>query len=199
MSETGVPITPGTGAASIASELTNGFYFQQVEIYGGGGASVMTVNPDGSINSSIVGTVKITGSVQASFSPTGNQSVSGTVGASIIGAVPVTLYTTPSSLVSGVTSVITGTASVLVLAAPTGVQRNYITQVLVTNGSATSTFVDVVDNGQIIYSGYAAASGGGFSASFPAPLKQPTSGLGLFVFSSVQASIVVSASGYTAP
>lgn len=44
----------------------------------------------------------ITGSVQGSFSPSGNQSVSGTVGASIIGSVPVTIAgPVPSQSVSG--------------------------------------------------------------------------------------------------
>lgn len=52
----------------------------------------------------------ITGSVQGSFSPSGNQSVSGTVGASVIGTVPITqsgtfitsiISTVPSSVIVG--------------------------------------------------------------------------------------------------
>ena len=132
-------------------------------------------------------------------SSTANQSVSGTVGASIIGAVPVTLYTTTGSIVSGVTSVITGTASVQVLVPPVSGQRNYITQVLVTNGAAVGTFVNLYDAGNVIYAGYAAASGGGFSASFPFPLKQSSVAGNLSAAAITQSSIVVSASGYTAP
>ena len=84
-----IPITTGSGTASVAAETVGGISYQQIEVYGGGGASVLSINPDGSLNASIVGTVIITGSVQGSFS-TANQSVSGTVGASIIGAVPIT-------------------------------------------------------------------------------------------------------------
>lgn len=137
-----VPITPGTGASSVAAEL--------VGFQGG----------------------------------TWNQNVN-----------------TRSSLISGAPSVITGTASVLVLAAAPSGQRNYITQVLVTNAAATAAVVNLVEpGGAVVYSGYAAASGGGFSATFPSdsPLKQPTSVLALHAQSSAQASILVSASGYTA-
>lgn len=120
----------------------------------------------------------------------GSPSISGTV---TVGAITIQ----PSSLVSGVTSVMTGTTSVLVLTAPPATQRNYVTQILVTNAAAAGTFVNIVDNGQVIYSGYAAASGGGFSASFPTPLKQSTSVLALYAASSVQSSVVVAMSGYT--
>lgn len=190
-------ISGGTGGGSVSGTV---------------GASIIGLPPVNVVGTpSISGTVNIGsvtgGSIPITISSLAvaggllNVAVQQTVnsGVSVIGAVPVTLYTTPGSIVSGVTSVITGTASVLVLAAPTGVQRNYVTQILVTNGSSTSTFVDIVDNGQIIYSGLAAASGGGFSASFPVPLRQPTSALGLYVLTPTQASVVVSASGYIAP
>lgn len=253
MSQTPVPITGGSGSSSIAAELVGSTSYQQIEVYGGGGSSVLGINPDGSIKVSVIGNIFIGGSVltvgtvaanqsvsgtvgasiignipvvvQGSVatviiggsiltSSTANQSVSGTVGASVIGTIPVTqsgawttsvvggpvtLYAPTTSLVSGVTSIMTGTASVLVLAAAAGGQRNYVTQILVTNGAATATFVDVVDNGAIIYSGYAAASGGGFSASFPAPLRQPSTVSALYTATRAQASVIVSMSGYTAP
>lgn len=226
MSESPIPITPGSGGASVASDLVSGNNYQQIKVVDGalGSINAWKINTDGSAQVSVIGTISVSviGAVPVTFAASSNQSVSGTVGASIIGTVPVTgfpanqsvsgtigasiigivpvaLYTTPGSIVSGVTSVITGTASVLVLAAPTGVQRNYVTQLLVTNGAATATFVDVVDNGAIIYSGQAAASGGGFSASFPVPLKQPSVASGLYVTTRSQASVIVSASGYTAP
>lgn len=110
----------------------------------------------------------------------------------------VTPYALTSSLVSGVTSVMTGTTSVLILAAPTGNDRNYVTQALVTNAAAVGTTVSIVDNGNIIYTGFAAASGGGFAANLPAPLRQPTSALGLYVVSSIQASVYVSMTGFKA-
>lgn len=248
MSQTPVPITGGTGTSSIAAELVGGTSFQQVEIYGGGGASVLSINPDGTVNASIKGTVTITGSVQGTFTPSGNQSVSGTVGSSIIGTVPVTfvnssisgtvnvsglqgasvsgtvgasvigtvpatqsgawsasvvggpitLYAPTASFVSGVTSVMTGTASVVLLQTAAGGQRNYITQVLVTNAAAVGTTVSLIDAGNVLYTGFAAASGGGFSASFPVPLRQSSITGSLGVVSSVQASVYVSANGFTA-
>lgn len=107
-------------------------------------------------------------------------------------------YAFPASLVSGVTSVITSTSSVQVLApAPAG-SRNYITNVLVTNAAAVGTTVQLFDAGNVLYSGYAAASGGGFAVSFPAPLKQSSIAGNLSALSTVQASVFVSASGYTA-
>lgn len=281
MSESAVPITPGTGGASIASDLVSGNNYQQIKVVDGtlGSNNAWKVNSDGSAQVSVVGTVIITGSVQGSFGSPANQSVSGTVGASVLGTVPVTFvagsnhsvsgtvgasilgavnfqfsqnvtggdsdsatqlnipvgplstsfapigganyvynggtwdrlrgnsvigvlvtpYTFPSSIVSGVTSVITGTASVQVLLPAAGGQRNYITQILVTNGAAVGTFVSLYDGGNVLYSGYAAASGGGFSASFPSPLKQSSIAGNLSVAAVTQASIIVSASGYTAP
>lgn len=105
----------------------------------------------------------------------------------------------PASFVSGVTSVITGTTSVQVLVPATVGQRNYITNVLVTNAAAVGTVVQLYDAGNVIYSGYAAASGGGFALSFPIPLKQSSVAGNLSALSTVQASVFVSASGYTAP
>jgi hypothetical protein len=234
MSESAIPITTGTGAASVASDLVSNYNYQQIKVVDGtlGSTNAWQVNSDGSAQVSVVGTVIITGSVQgsftppanqsvsgtiaaniqgsvatviiggsisASFTPPANQSVSGTVGASIIGAVPVTLYTTPGSIVSGVTSVITGTTSVQVLAPASGGQRNYITQILVTNGAAVGTFVNLYDATNVIYSGYAAASGGGFALSFPSPLRQSSIAGNFSALTTTQASVVVSASGYTAP
>lgn len=84
-----IPITNGAGNSSVAAEEISSQKYQQIKVVGGevGSTSVMGVNPDRSINVSVVGTVNVTGSVVAA----GNQSVSGTVGASIIGIVPVQL------------------------------------------------------------------------------------------------------------
>lgn len=277
MTTTGIPITEGSGTASVATELVGGNSFQQVEIYGGGGASVLSVNPDGSINASIKGTVIISGSVMSQgfnspgSSVTGNPVLIGTIdsngsvqglksgqnldnttatgilgiqlissggrslsfqgnngdgsgtnatpnsanvvpwnmvfngvqwdrmrGSSAIGVLT-TPYAFPNSYVSGVTSLITGLASVQVLAPAAAGQRNYITQLLVTNGAAVGTFVNIYDATNVIYSGYAAGAGGGFSISFPSPLRQSSIAGNLSVASSIQSSIIVSASGYTAP
>jgi hypothetical protein len=113
-----VPITPGSGASSVAGEVVGGLNYQQIQVYGGGGASILGINPDRSINVSVVGTLiasvsgttgasvigivpvqlsnssvitVIQGSVAVAFAAAANQSVSGTVGASVIGHAPVVI------------------------------------------------------------------------------------------------------------
>lgn len=145
-----IPISTGSGQASVATEQVGNFQYQQIKVVGGevGSTSVMGVNPDRSINVSIVGvptvgaiivggvSATITGSVVAVWKdssviavstgsvvavPTGNQSVSGTVGASIIGAIPVQLSNTSVITVwnnSSVIAVVTGS----VVTIPTGNQ-----------------------------------------------------------------------------
>ena len=216
MSTTGLPITQGSGQSSVATELVGGNSFQQVEIYGGGGASVLTVNPDGSFKASIIGTPtvlvsgtpSISGAVTIVGSSIPNGSVSGTIGASIIGLVPVSV-TAPlpassvsailapySASVQGITSVMTGTTSVLVLGAPSGTQRNYITHILVTNAAVVGTTVTIQDGASILWGGWAAA-GGGWSENFNPPLPQPTSVKALYATSSIQASVFVGINGFT--
>lgn len=51
-----VPITVGTGSASIAAEVVANLQYQRIEVLGQGGASVLAVNPDGSFNASVIGT-----------------------------------------------------------------------------------------------------------------------------------------------
>lgn len=93
-----IPITQGSGQTSIASEKIGNIDFQQIEVYGGGGASVLSINPDGSLQASVIGvqTTRITGSVAvaiisgsiaATFTPPANQSVSGTVQIDVRGSV----------------------------------------------------------------------------------------------------------------
>lgn len=216
MAETPVPITVGNGTASIAADLVSGNLYQQIKVVDGtlGSNTALKVNADGSITASIYGNITVT--------PAANQSVSGTVGASVIGLTPVAVtnlqgasvsgtigasilgavnvqYANPGSLLQGVISApITGIASVILLAAPPASQRNYISHLLVTNSAAVGTVVGLVDNGVVIYAGYAAPNGGGFSSSFPIPMQQPGTNKGLYVVSSVQASVYVSASGYIA-
>ncbi len=118
-----------------------------------------------------------------------------------IGFAGVTPFAAPASYVSGVTAAMTGTTSTSLLAAPTTGLRNYITQLLVTNSHATvGTFVSIQDGngGTTIYEGYAAPLGGGFSISFPIPLKQPTLATALYCADvTTGANVIVSASGFT--
>lgn len=219
MTQTPIPITGGTGTSSVAAELVGSTSWQQVEIYGGGGASVLSVNPDGSFKASIIGipTVSFTGSPSISGAitivgttiPPG--SVSGTVGASVIGTVPVTqagawtisgsvltLLAPTASLVSAVTSIITTTSQTSVLATAPGAQRNYVTQMLITNAGLVGTQVNIMDGPNVVYAGYAAASGGGFALSFPAPFRQATLAQSLDVKAITTTSITAAMSGFTA-
>jgi len=82
-----IPISYGAGTASVASEKIGNNDYQQIKVVGAetGSTSVMGVNPDRSINVSVVGAVQVTGSIVT----VGNGSVSGTLGASVIGWVPI--------------------------------------------------------------------------------------------------------------
>lgn len=244
MSQTPVPITGGTGTSSIAAELVGATSWQQVEIYGGGGASVLSINPDGSIKASIIGvaTVSFSGSPSISGAVTvvgnpsisgtvniaGNPSISGTVniagtpsisGTVLLGAAPsiygnisgsvvgfqggtwstsvVTFIAPKASWISGVTSVITGTAQTSVLLAAGGSIKNYVTHIMCSNGAAVGTFVDIKDGGgNVLYSGFAAASGGGFSSHIYPPIVG-SANKSVDAQPRVQASIIVAMTGYT--
>jgi len=91
-----IPISTGTGAASVAAEVVSGLQYQQVEILGAGGSSTLGVNPDGSFRASIIGVpnINVTGSIAAIQSGTQITSIvssipsSVLVGASIFGQLP---------------------------------------------------------------------------------------------------------------
>ncbi len=91
------------------------------------------------------------------------------------------------------------TAHDLLAAGGAGV-KNYITQILVTNEHATvGTLVDIIEetSGDILYTGYAAPIGGGFSISFPTTLVQLTSNKKVqAICATTGANVTVSISGY---
>lgn len=114
-----IPISIGSGAASVAANAISGLQYQQIKVVDGTDASTnkWVVNSDGSAQVSVVGIIQttasgagsviavlqsssligvVTGSVVAL--PTGNQSVSGTVGASVLGWVPI--QTSNTSVIS---------------------------------------------------------------------------------------------------
>ncbi len=74
-----IPISVGSGAASVAAEAVAGLQYQKIEVYSTGGTTAWTIAPDGAGLVSIVGTVPVTGSIVAL----------GTIGASVIGWVPI--------------------------------------------------------------------------------------------------------------
>ena len=86
-----IPISNGTGESSVAANAIGGLQYQQIKVVDGTDASTnkWRVDADGTARVSVMGVVNISGSVIAV--PTGNQSVSGTVGASVIGHAPVVI------------------------------------------------------------------------------------------------------------
>lgn len=109
-------------------------------------------------------------------------------------------YANPENFVSGTTAAMTGTTSTQLIAAPAAGLRNYITQIIVTNSHATvSTFVTIRDGdgGTVLYQAYALAAGGGFSITFPVPLRQPTTATRLDVKNETTgANTIANATGY---
>jgi hypothetical protein len=93
------------------------------------------------------------------------------------GGVALATYPFPAQPVSGYNAnIAVNTAVDIIAAVPT--KTIYITQILVTNAHATvGTLVSIQDSLNVkVYVGYAAPAGGGFSISFPTPLKMPTAG-----------------------
>lgn len=204
-----INVTPGTGK-TVATETIGGIEYGQVKIIDGavGSSSVLAfVNAGTAIPVSIMGVAKVS-FTGGSSSVVGVVSVSSIVGSlpagtALIGGITsvagtVTTYAQPDSYVSGSPSIIVTTASIQVLPAPGSALRNYVTNILVTNAGLVAATVNIVDVGNVIYSGYAAASGGGFSATLPVPLKQPTANIGLYAATSATTSVIVAVSGYKA-
>lgn len=109
-------------------------------------------------------------------------------------------YAVPERFVSGVTASITGTGNTSVIASPGGSLRNYITQLLVTNGHATvGTYVNIKDGTTSIYSGYARQAGGGFALTFLVPLRLTAATALQAANETTGSDTRVSASGFIAP
>ncbi|MDD5406988.1 MAG: hypothetical protein PHE73_08640 [Sulfurovaceae bacterium] len=145
------------------------------------------------VNGGLAGSLSVGGTVATNVAITDNpvnigaQGVSADVSAvtttrkaqliaDLLGKLVVQPYALPQQLVSGATSDITNTTATTIIA---GVASNYlyITHILVTNSHATvGTFVNITEetSGTVLYTGYAAAAGGGFSITLPTPLKVPT-------------------------
>lgn len=111
-----IPITQGSGASSVASELIGNDQYQKIKVVGGetGSTSVWGITPDGSAKVSVIGVVNIAGSV-ASI-PTGNQSVSGAVTAPP-GSVMM-IAQLPGSILATSATVLPGSVSGAVTAPP---------------------------------------------------------------------------------
>lgn len=89
------------------------------------------------------------------------------------GKLVVAPYSIPENMEYGVTAAITSTSATEVLAAAASGISHYITQLTVTNSHATvGTVVEIRDGtSTVLHRGYAAPAGGGYTATFPVPLK----------------------------
>ena len=121
--------------------------------------------------------------------------------ADLVGKLIVLPYANPENFVSGaITTPMTGVTSTLLIAAPAGSLRNYITQITVSNAHATvGTDIVIQDGsgGTTLYTIPAASVYGGAVLTFPTPLRQPTAATGIYCANvTTGASTKVSASGY---
>lgn len=202
-----VPITFGSGQASIAGDTVGATTYQQIKIQDGtiGGTTGLIVNADGTLNARISGSVLSAGS-------TFNGSVSGTVGASVIGVVPVQLSNSSvialiqgSVAVAGtVTAVASGNQSVSGTVGASIIGTVPVTQGGPINASVSGTVgasiigtvpVNIVAGGS---TGSVAANiqgsiaaviiGGSIAASFTPPANQSVSGT---VQTDVRSSVAV--------
>lgn len=119
-----IPITTGQGQASVATEQIGDVQYQKIKVVGGqtGSTSVMGINPDTSINVSVLGTVAVTGSIVALGSPSisGAVNVSGSVLLGNSNASVITVSQSSSILAVPVGSVVTVFQSSSVIAVATG-------------------------------------------------------------------------------
>ncbi len=112
-------------------------------------------------------------------------------------------YANPENFVSGVvTTAMTGTTSTALtgMGAPAAGLRNYITSCLVSNAHATVGTDMVLQDGSggtTLATMPAAPGYGGASATFPTPLRQPTTATGIFIANvTTGASTKASCAGY---
>lgn len=107
-------------------------------------------------------------------------------------------YANPENFISGVTaSGIVNTSDRQIIAAQSAGVRSYINTILVTNAHASvGTVVHIKDGSTKVYSGYAAANGGGFSVSLPTALRLSAATAVNAACATTGADVWVSLTGY---
>jgi hypothetical protein len=81
-------------------------------------------------------------------------------------------FSISENYVSGFTAAVVNTTDTAIIAAQGAGQRIYVTSIAVFNSHATvSTVVEIKDGSTVVFRGYALAAGGGFTVSFPTPIK----------------------------
>jgi hypothetical protein len=118
--------------------------------------------------------------------------------ADLVGKLIVLPYANPENFTNGTTAAIVDTTTTSVIAAQGAGVRTYITQITVTNSHATvGTFVKITDGAStILWEGYAAAAGGGATASFPTPLRGTANTAVNAICVTTGANVIASVSGY---
>ena len=189
----------------------------QLSVSVDGGSLTAQISSTATLNTNLVQVGSATINLGAGTGGTGTQRVivdssqlSALGQAAMAASVPVTIasdqstvpiaYALSSTSVSTAIGPITGTSIITLLGAPGASQRNYLTQLLVTNAHTTTSTVVVIGDGTAAATmahGYAVAAGGGFSVPFPQPLRQPTTNTALSCYCvTTGSSIYISASGY---
>lgn len=188
-----------SGTVTTVSTVTSLTQFGGTNIVTGGAAGLLGVGGPNATNVAITGNPVNSGAQAVS-----SENAVVTTGrmvqlvADLVGKQIVLPYANPENFVNGTTAAITDTTSTAIIAASGSASiRNYVTSVLVTNSHATvGTFVKILEGANIICEGYAAAAGGGFSATFPTPLR----GAGNTAINAqpvtTGANVIASASGY---
>lgn len=108
-------------------------------------------------------------------------------------------YANPELFISSSLAAITNSTTHSLFAAQGAGVRTYITQLIVTNSHATvGTLVSINDgaSGTTLAQGYCAPAGGGFTATFPVPLKGTANTLVEAICGTSGANVYVSGSGY---
>lgn len=115
----------------------------------------------------------------------------------LVGKLIMLPYANPESLLSGKTAAITDTTRTPVIAAQGDGVRIYVTHIIVSNSHASvGTLVKIENDTTEIYNGYAAAGGGGFSITLPAPLRLTANKALNVSCVTTGANVYVAASGY---
>jgi hypothetical protein len=117
----------------------------------------------------------------------------------VLGRIVTSPYTLHENLLSGATAVITTTGSTEVIAAQAASTRIYVTSLTVVNSDASvGTVVALTDGsgGTVLHRGYAAAAGGGYTITFPTPLRGSAATALHAICATTSAEVYVSASGY---
>ena len=139
-----------------------------------GDVDVLTVNAQAAHDAAIAGNpIRIAGRAETTEIAAVADGDTCDLMTDINGRLVVAPYAVPERLVSGSGTAITGTTAQEQLAAGAAGIRNYITSIMVTNSHATvGTLVEIRDGTTtVLWRGYAAPAGGGFSVQFPTPLK----------------------------